>query len=71
MNPIPLPQANPTASTYTRMAIPPPAFHSLRAIIPRTRMRRTPAPPAPPAPAAPAPPSYEARAFPIELAYMS
>ena len=66
MNPIPHPQAN-TAPTrpHARMVMHPPAFHSQRAIVPRKTMRPI------PTPAAPSQPSYETRAFPIELAYVS
>ena len=66
MNPIPHPQAHSAPTRpHARRAMPPPAFHSLRAIIPRQAMRFT------PPPAAPLQPSYETRAFPIELAYIS
>ena len=66
MNPIQHPQADTApASAYPRTATPLPAFHSLRAIIPRTPMRLT------PSPAIPRQPSYETRAFPIELGFMS
>ena len=48
-----------------RTAVPPPAFHSLRAFIPRKIMRHAPIIPRT------EPPSYETRAFPVELTYMS
>ena len=66
MNPIPLPpNSHATDRPRARGPMPPPAFHSLRAFIPRKTIRRM------PALALPKPPSYETRAIPIELTYMS
>ena len=48
-----------------RVPMPPPAFHSLRALIPRKAMHR------PPAVMLPEPPTHEKRAFPVELTYLS
>lgn len=55
----------PTERPRSRIAMPPPAFHSLRAFIPRQTMRHAPIVPRI------KPPSYETRAFPVELTYMS
>ncbi len=54
-----------TDRPLNRMPTPPAAFHSLRAFIPRQAIRRV------PILRLPVPPSYETRAFPVELTYMS
>ncbi len=59
---------NPTPCSpipHFRAKLPPPAFHSLRALVPRARFRRI------SVLALPAPRENETRAFPIELSYMS
>ena len=62
MNPTP---CQPTPVPRPRIALPPPAFHSFRALVPRGSMRYT------RTLALPAPPSQETRAFPIELSYIT
>lgn len=51
----------PTERAHNRAALPPPAFHSLRAFIPRKLIRHA------PIVARIEQPTYETRAFPIEL----
>ena len=66
MNPTPHPAIpDSTIREQARAAVPPPAFHGLRAFIPRSPIRRV------PIVARIATPSYETRTFPIELTYMS
>ena len=66
MNPTPHPAIpDSTIRAQARAIVPPPAFHGLRAFIPRAAMRRA------PMLARPETPSYETRTFPIELTYMS
>ena len=61
----PMNHPTPFSTPQNRRPSPPAAFHSLRAFIPRQTIRRQ------PMLRLPAPPSYETRAFPVELTYMS